>query len=644
MVAKTLQSTAALVFLGAMSALCKALSLQTMADSSPLVSSKPLKSQDHNGTNKQQSLPTALTEHQQVLIGMNVGNRKMSVSDRIETESPSDTNSSKQRSLRVRPTTTLSPSPQSALLVPLHQPTFSKTARPSVMGSSLRSGMERHDSSTGRVSSLSPVGANAVKGSPFRVIPYGSSIKSQTPPSDMQVSPWAKQKSPVVKENIASEEKLEEFLVDVEEKMIESAIKAPAAASALVTPPPTLRGAAAATPSSGPTPIPRSSTPGSAPLRPLRMSPGSQKYGTSPRKSEGDLPQPMSMEQATEAFRKLGLYPQIEHWRDKLRQWFSKTLLNPLVSKLDSSHIQVMQAAAKLGLSITVTQVGGSKQDTRGPSMPSIDITSHEWLTTFSPDEDALLHQLRAALVQGRDAPAPQPTLFGLNPVPHMITPINAAIQDCLDAITEHQRLQALMKGEWAKGLLPQSTVRPDYTVQRIRELAEGTCVKKFEYLGSGEVHDKTAKRWMVELPTDSHLLVYLFCALLEHPQWMLHVDPTPHLSTPSSNNPMFVASMPPKERFPEKYVAVLSTVPVLQHMGACILVVGKQSPPVFALYWDKTLQFSFQGRTALWDAIIMLCHRIKVAHSGMIRGISLGSSGLNLLSVLETEVNDGTH
>lgn len=38
-----------------------------------------------------------------------------------------------------------------------------------------------------------------------------------------------------------------------------------------------------------------------------------------------------------------------------------------------------------------------------------------------------------------------------------------------MDAIMEHQRLHALMKGEWGKGLLPQSSVRADYTVQRIR-------------------------------------------------------------------------------------------------------------------------------------------------------------------------------
>lgn len=47
--------------------------------------------------------------------------------------------------------------------------------------------------------------------------------------------------------------------------------------------------------------------------------------------------------------------------------------------------------------------------------------------------------------------------------------PMIPTMQECVDAITDHQRLHALMKGEWVKGLLPQSSVREDYTVQRVR-------------------------------------------------------------------------------------------------------------------------------------------------------------------------------
>lgn len=48
-------------------------------------------------------------------------------------------------------------------------------------------------------------------------------------------------------------------------------------------------------------------------------------------------------------------------------------------------------------------------------------------------------------------------------------SPLLPVIQACVDAITEHQRLNTLMKGELIKGLLPQSSVRADYTVKRVR-------------------------------------------------------------------------------------------------------------------------------------------------------------------------------
>ena len=82
----------------------------------------------------------------------------------------------------------------------------------------------------------------------------------------------------------------------------------------------------------------------------------------------------------------------------------------------------------------------------------SSDNAVNEWQTTFTLDEDGFLHQLRANLIQARDAPStPQPSLMGLQP------------PKCLDDVTEHQRLRALMKGEWVKGLLPQSSAHADY-------------------------------------------------------------------------------------------------------------------------------------------------------------------------------------
>jgi hypothetical protein len=113
-------------------------------------------------------------------------------------------------------------------------------------------------------------------------------------------------------------------------------------ASKVATPPATITGFGIASPVS----VTTSTTPGatrSTPLRPVRMSPGShQKYSTPPKKGEGEFPPPMSLEQAVDAFENLGVYPEIEQWRNNLRQWFSSVLMNPLLQKIKSSHTQVL--------------------------------------------------------------------------------------------------------------------------------------------------------------------------------------------------------------------------------------------------------------------------------------------------------------
>jgi hypothetical protein len=119
--------------------------------------------------------------------------------------------------------------------------------------------------------------------------------------------------------------------------------------------------------------------------------------------------------------------------------------------------------------------------------------------------------------------------------------------------------------------------------------------LKNYKYLGSGEVYDKKNKKWTLELPTDSQLLLYLLCAFLKHQKWMLHVDPSSYAGAQSSKNPLFFGVLRPKERFLEKYVAIISSVPSAFHPGASILVLRRQSPPIFTLYWDKNVHFSLQ-------------------------------------------------
>ncbi|KAM7275699.1 hypothetical protein ACFE04_017565 [Oxalis oulophora] len=590
--AKTIQIIAALLFIGTICAFYKAITLNRARNSIGVPIFPPSK-----GKTEQPHL----TSRQLGLLGL-----KPKVVDKVTPES-----------LKKPPKSQTPLRTSSDTLVPLHQP-FGNSHRKPPVGSD-----KSNPSSGSKINNFS---------SPYLVSANTSPLRSvhNSPGQDVS-TPWSKTRS-MFSKDITTEDKLEQFLAEVNDRITESAGK-------LSTPPPTISGFGVTSPTVGSS-ANASGNMRSTPLRPVRMSPGSQKF-TPPKKGEGEFPPPMSIEESIAAFQQLGIYPEIEQWRDRLRQWFSSVLLKPLLDKIETSHIQVMHAAAKLGISITINQVG-SEITTSGISAPLSSASgTQEWQPAFTLDEDSVLHQIRATLVQSLDSSTQNSPLGNMQQSPQQISMI-PLMQECVDAITEHQKLQSLMKGEIVKGLLPHSNVRADYTVQRTRELAEGTCLKNFEYLGTGEVYDKKNKKWTLELPTDSHLLLYLFCAYLEHPKWMLHVDPTSYAGAHSSKNPLFLGVLPPKERFPEKYIAVISGVPSVLHPGACVLTVGKQSPPpIFALYWEKKIQLTLQGRTALWDSVLVLCHRVKVGYGGIVRGLHLGSSALNILPVLDSEMED---
>lgn len=63
-----------------------------------------------------------------------------------------------------------------------------------------------------------------------------------------------------------------------------------------------------------------------------------------------------------------------------------------------------MQAAAKLGVTITISQVGSDSPSTGNTATASPIARTNEWQPAFAVDEDGLLHQLRTVLIQSLDA------------------------------------------------------------------------------------------------------------------------------------------------------------------------------------------------------------------------------------------------
>lgn len=301
---KTLQTLLGIVFFGTMLALLKVMFLCKARYSGGVVVAMPMP--NSNEVNKNEM---CLTKHQLELLGV-----KPKV-DLIQPESLKKPPKSKPQSA------------SSDLLVPLHQPipTPSPSRRVDADGSNSNRG------ATGRpigTPSRSP-GSSSLYLAPGVVSPTQGSAGVDSVVS----SPWSNRRASSANK-ITSEEKLEQFLAEVDERITESAGK-------LSTPPPSIPGFGIVSPNAVSGSANTSGTKRLTPLRPVRMSPGSQKFNTPPKKGEGDLPPPMSMEESIEAFEHLGVYPQIEQWRDQLRQWFSSVLLNPLLHKIETSHVQV---------------------------------------------------------------------------------------------------------------------------------------------------------------------------------------------------------------------------------------------------------------------------------------------------------------
>ena len=142
-----------------------------------------------------------------------------------------------------------------------------------------------------------------------------------------------------------------------------------------------------------------------------------------------------------------------------------------------------------------------------------------------------LLEQVRARLeilhAQAKASLAPSaPSTFGAfggasaNPQLQQHAQQVQLLGDALDAVITHLRLMTLLRAELPKGLLP--AMPPGYAAQRILELAEGTCVVNFSFNSGG---DWAGDAWTPELPDDSQLLCYLFCAFLDVPGWVFAVD-----------------------------------------------------------------------------------------------------------------------
>ncbi|CAI5464955.1 unnamed protein product [Closterium sp. Yama58-4] len=328
------------------------------------------------------------------------------------------------------------------------------------------------------------------------------------------------------------------------------------------------------------------------------------------------------------------------------------------------------------------------------------------------------------------------------------------AARNLLAAIADYEHLRDVLRGHWAKGLLPRGSMPLEYSTQRIKALAAGSCLRCFQWSAGGSFLTRDSTRiptttapspasaiplsstaaasafpseapsssltssvlpqsppapsspapstpsslstsqlssisyslqaapegvflvpWSPDLPTDAHLLLYLFAAHLSHPHWLDEYlqPPLPQpqqqqqqvSSAPTTvpaaaasfaaQNPLVVGGSLPRDRLlplssssstqsPSallggRFTAIVGSIPPANARlppGADVLVITRDAPPVFVLFWEGQPSFCLQGRFALWDAVLLLCLGVHLHQGGVIGDVSLSSPSLSLSSVME--------
>jgi len=168
------------------------------------------------------------------------------------------------------------------------------------------------------------------------------------------------------------------------------------------------------------------------------------------------------------------------------------------------------------------------------------------------------------------------------------------------------------------------------YLIQRLKTLSSGGYLSKYEWNGGEEFG---GKKWTTEHPTDSAILVHLLSCWLD-----THLPPDPAAGpdaracteqfirktadtakdskNKTQGNSRVVHSLPPK-------------VP-------CALIEHSTNPPDYYVQLGKEIKEIPAGRNNPIQAMLLLFYLLNKKNYGEMYGVSLGSAGINILSVFK--------
>uniref|UniRef100_A0A1B0BL71 Transmembrane protein 209 n=1 Tax=Glossina palpalis gambiensis TaxID=67801 RepID=A0A1B0BL71_9MUSC len=159
-----------------------------------------------------------------------------------------------------------------------------------------------------------------------------------------------------------------------------------------------------------------------------------------------------------------------------------------------------------------------------------------------------------------------------------------------------------------------------EYLVQRIKDLAKGSCITDYRWDSGSEYH---GLKWDEHLPTDAAIIFHLFCVYLD----------TQLMPLPQNEGRPFYS----------RYVVVgeekrsgKDTVALVQNRSRCAILCTNPLKPKFNFISEGEIHACAYDRNNLFYVIIQFLVYMRSHQESCLEGVNLGASGINLMCAID--------
>ncbi|XP_054034484.1 transmembrane protein 209 [Dryobates pubescens] len=153
-------------------------------------------------------------------------------------------------------------------------------------------------------------------------------------------------------------------------------------------------------------------------------------------------------------------------------------------------------------------------------------------------------------------------------------------------------------------------TPNQEYLVERIKELSQGGCMSSFRWNRGG---DFKGRKWDTDLPTDSSIIMHVFCTYLDS-----RLPPHP--------------KYPDGKTFTSQHFLQTPDKPDTSNENVFCIYQSSINPPHYELIYQRHVYNLPKGRNNMFHTLLMFLYIIKTKESGMLGRVNLGLSGVNVL------------